>query len=221
MIVQRRCPSFTNAHLGAAMNVFVWFLRDHPDAIDQLVEGERVSETGISIERLADVVEGFRFPLRFDREIISSLGEEPIGDLIGDAYLRVVSADRWRSRVEAAAPPPEINRTGRGEIEWVTFAGSGNGSYGVSLPSDDDAGTLRLSLFVPVDDSIRRVSIEYGEMEGPVGVSASVHRGCSLPDWGECRGGECGGDCELRRVHDDPDGLLCLCPHIFFDRLIW
>jgi|GEM_PF-7090828 len=195
------------------MNLLVLFVRDHPEAVDQLVEGERITETAVSVESVAAVVERFRFPVHFDRQIVTSFAEGPFGELFRNAYLRVVPAERWQSQVGEAVSPRAMSKTPPRGLEWVTFAGGTRTNDGVTLPDDGDRSTLRLSLFAPADGSVRRVSIEYGGMERPTGASASVVRGCSLPDWGECAGEECGGDCTLELVHGDAYGLRCHCPH--------
>lgn len=195
------------------MNVLVLFGRDHPDAVDQLLEGDRLSETAVSIESVAAVVERFEFPVQFDRETVASLRSAPFGELLRDAYLRVVPAERWLSQVEQAAPPDETRRARREAIEWVTFVRGRDTSDGVTLPDDGDQSTLRLSFFALVGGSLQRVSVEYADTDRPTSISTSVPHGCSLPDWGECSGEECGGDCVRELVHVDAYGLRCHCPH--------
>jgi hypothetical protein len=191
------------------MNALALFLRDHRDAVDRVEGRQRVGFWDIN-----ELVDGFVFPFDVDAETLDALSaEEPHGDLLRDAYLPVIENESWRSRLESAMPP--ARRPARpGDVnEWVTFAEARQRAHGVSLPDDDDRRALRLSMFARTDFT-RRVSIEYASGPGrPTGVAVSAANGCSLPDWGECYGDDCGGDCQLRRVHDDDDGMECHCPH--------
>jgi hypothetical protein len=189
------------------MNVLVPFLRNHPEAVDVLV-GPRMER--VPPGRLTDVLVGFPFPYRLEVDF-EALKTGPLGGLLADAFLRVVPAERWHSQLE----PVDRNLTSHAG-EWATFVGGATSDYGLALPHDD-GDTRRVSLFVPIGESVERVSLEYdavgGRLTGLSVSAATVSGGCSLPDWGACRGKECGGDCRIARVHRDPNGLVCRCPH--------
>lgn len=190
------------------MNILVPFMQEHPDAVDELTDSER-----ISFERVIDAVRRFDFPVALDREIGSQLTSwEPFGRFLAEAYLPVVESDRWRSRLESAAPPDQKEH-GADRTEWVTFTPGRDSARGLALPDDHNPANQRLSLFASERDALERVSVDYADSPFPTGLSFSLPRACSLPAWGECRGEECRGDCVLTRVHDDNDGLVCRCPH--------
>jgi hypothetical protein len=191
------------------MNVLALFLRDHAEAVDRLEGRER-----IGFRDLNEFVDGFVFPFDIDGETVDALStQEPPAHLLREAYLPVIEKEYWRSRVLSARPPLAQMGDTRQVNEWVTFAAADESRYGLSLPDDGDRTTLRISMFAR-DDRTRRVSIEYADGPGsPTGVAVSRPNGCSLPDWGECYGEDCGGDCQLCRIHHDDDGMECHCPH--------
>ena len=191
------------------MNVLALFLRDHRDAVERVDGRQRIGFRDID-----ELTGGFVFPFDINDEALDALStREPDGYLMRDAYLPVIEQEYWRSRLESAMPPLRAPRRAGEVTEWVTFAAAPRSPHGISLPNDDDGMTLRLSMFARTDFT-RRVSIEYANGPGtPTGVAVSAADGCSLPDWGECYGDDCGGDCDLRRVRNDDDGMACHCPH--------
>lgn len=192
------------------MNVLAAFLRDHPSALRELADGERVS-----LGRLTAVIQEYDFPFVLDHEVNAALIRgQPLGHVLPDAYLGVVEVEHWNSRLEAADAPQERERKPLGVNEWVTLASTGDSARGLSLPDDDDRANHRISMLAG-SGALQRVSIEYpGEPGLPGGLSVSLVHGCSLPDWGECRGDDCSGDCRLERVYNDENGLVCRCPHL-------
>jgi hypothetical protein len=192
------------------MNILVSFLRGHREAVDLLTRGEQSS--------LLDVVgakEGFEFPFALDREIADALIRgQPNGHLLREAYLPVIERDDWERQLRSAAPADHVERVPFAVSEHVTMVPSLTSTRGVTLPDDDDLASMRLSFFGRWRDSRLRVSIEYASGPGlPTGLAVTLAVACSLPDRGECDAGECGGDCERKRVHNDDDGLVCRCPH--------
>jgi hypothetical protein len=189
------------------MNLLVRLMRDHPEMVDALSATEAVR-----FDRLIGALSVFEdFPLALDEMVArETLAHEPVGPLLEGSYLPVVEGETWRARTQpgTATEPVRAN-------EWVTFAGGQMSPRGVVLP-DDNSREWRVSLFARVDDAVRRASIDYGIVEtsgaASVGASVSESRECSLPDRGKCNTGECSGDCELKRVYDDRDGLVCWCP---------
>lgn len=192
------------------MNVLVSFLRGHPEAVDRLTDGEQAS-----LEQVVDAKDGFEFPYLLDRDTVDFLTRgRPNGHLLQEAYLPVMERVRWQAQLESAEPADLPESIPFAMREHATFAPGQWSTRGVTLPDDDDPANLRLSLFARGPSSLQRVSIEYARGPGPpTGVSISLARDCSLPDWGECHREECSGDCSLKRVHNDDDGLVCRCPH--------
>jgi hypothetical protein len=191
---------------GATMNVLVSFLNGHRDAVDELAQGDRVS-----IEQLIDVTAGYQFPFEFNRDVVFTLTQEhPLGYLLPDAYLPVIAPEFWRGQVASAADSSPENP---GIIdEWVTYVAGNDSPTGISLPDDNDRARFRVSLFVRKDESVQRLGVDYAD-RAVVGLSTGRNDGCSLPDWGECNHHECQGDCELKRIEVDGEGLVCRCPH--------
>jgi hypothetical protein len=186
------------------VNLLVMFLRDHPEAVGRLADGERVS-----LEEVIATVRDFEFPVRLDDDVQRGIGQ-PWDTMLADAYLAVVPAQRWRERLEQAAPSdgPQYR-----PIEWVTFVPGPGGERGLALPQDSDSRAVRIALFVRLGEGVARVALGYRDFPGgPANVSVESPQGCTLPDYGDCHGGECGGACDLQRVHDDDDGLVCHCP---------
>jgi hypothetical protein len=187
------------------MNILVMFLRDHPEAVRELVD--QGTDT-VPLEAVVDLISRRGdFPVALDGELLAQLDAEPLAEAFINGYLPVVHGEHWRGQVADAQPPDH-----QGGAEWVTFVASPGDDRGISLPEESDA-TVRASVFTRVQDSVRRVSVEYADVRVPTSVALSLGAGCSLPDWGVCSGAECHGDCELRRRHDDDDGLACRCPH--------
>jgi hypothetical protein len=194
------------------MNVLIPALRGHPEAVDRLVQEERVL-----LEHVTNVIRDFELPFALSQEMVDGLVRgQPLGYLLAEAYLGVVSGNDWGSQVQSAAPAEPTEENPFGMTEWVTFASGHDSSRGLSLPDDDDSTSPRLSLFAQDGASLQRASVEFAQGVDfpPTGVAVSWARGCSLPDWGQCRSGECDGACVLTRVVSDPDGLVCHCPHL-------
>jgi hypothetical protein len=187
-----------------AVNVLLFFLRDHPDATRELV---RTGDETVPLGGIVDLISRWGdFPLVLDFDVLERLGAEPLGEALLSGYLPVVDSEKWGRQVAAAEPDYDD-----GGAEWVTFVKHPADPRGVSLPGEA-GGPMRVSVFTRVGDSVRRVSIDYERPGPPTSLSISLAAGCSLPDWGECSSSECSGDCELRRRRDDNDGLVCRCP---------
>jgi hypothetical protein len=184
------------------VNILVGLLRRYPGLVDRLVIGERadlpfVLDVAGEAEEFRGYIEGY-YRAQYGPGLSS---------VLSGAYLPVVPNDYWRTRLEWAHEDD-----GGGPTEWVSHIRGEMQPAGVTLP-DDRLQVPRLSLFFRDNGAVRRVSVEYEEDRPlPTGVSVSVVTGCSLPDWGECRGDECRGGCELKRTYDDRDGLFCRCP---------
>lgn len=187
------------------MNLLAALLRDHPAVADLMAGAER-----LSLEQLVGGLAGRgELPFELDPERVKDLvAAEPLGPWLAESYVTVLERSHWRDRVEPAEGTESVPAH-----EWVTFVADPESSLGIALPDDDSGTAWRVSLFVQVQDRVRRVSIEYGgELGRPVGLGMSLPTGCSLPDWGVCSTDECGGGCGLRRIRGERDGWICHCP---------
>jgi hypothetical protein len=187
------------------MNLLFSWMKGHPEVVDAVADSDL--ET-VRLAHLIELIGSEEFPLVLDWDLVDRLrAEEPLGQLLEEAYLPILSSGQWAEAMEQAEAedsPPDYP-------DWVAFAASENLGRGVTMP-DDGGATMRISLFTRLGSAVRRLSLDYGSERQPVAVSLSLGQGCSLPDWGNCSGEECEGDCSLRRAPRQ-EGLVCRCPH--------
>lgn len=145
-------------------------------------------------------------------DLFEGLEDEAVLALLGNAYISLLPTTVWNLALDQAQREVE----GQGEFiptEWATFAPiPSRPGLGALLP-EDVASRPRLSVFIPIANRIRALSLE---RDPELGMRASVQVSsghCGYPDArGFCNPGTCGG-CTARIREVGEWGLTCWCGH--------
>jgi hypothetical protein len=159
----------------------------------------------LEFEWLAEVARP-AFPEGAVEVLLEAADDVGMGDLVRQSYVRRVSESHWRLAVRSAEPAVTSAAS-----EWVSVVPTASGDV-VTFPQDSSP-LPRMSLFVRVNGSVRRVSAElHPDLGVLTAVSLSAGRHCGFPDQLQCEPGSCG-TCQLTLREIKPRGWICACPH--------